>query len=62
MKQAKLGSGVRFAAVKAEIARRGLVSGHPVRNPAAIAAVVGRKKLGAKKFNKLAAAGRRRHK
>lgn len=59
--KARLGSGVRFAAVKAEIARRGLASGHPVHNPAAVAAKVGMLKYGKKKFEKLARIGRRRH-
>ena len=50
-----LGSGGRFAALKGKIAKRG-----DVRNPAAVAASIGRKKYGAKKMVKMAAAGRKR--
>lgn len=50
----KLGTGKRFAAVKAAAAKSG------ARNPAAVAAVAGRKKYGATKMAKMAAAGRRR--
>jgi hypothetical protein len=46
--KAKLGSGKRFAALESSIAARG-----DVRNPGAVAAAVGRKKYGAKKFNSL---------
>lgn len=51
---AKLGSGERFAALVEKIRGRG-----KARNPAAIAASVGRKKYGKKRFQKLAAAGRK---
>lgn len=51
---AKLGSGARFKALKAKIAARG-----DVRDPAAVAAAIGRKKYGKAKFQKLAAAGRK---
>lgn len=51
----KLGSGKRFAALKAKIAARG-----GVRNPGAVAAAIGRKKYGKKRFQKLAAKGRHR--
>lgn len=44
----KLGSGKRFAALKAELAQR-----PGVTNPGALAAAIGRKKYGAKKFNAL---------
>jgi hypothetical protein len=51
--RAPLGQGGRFAALRAELARRG------VRNPSALAAYIGRKKYGKKKFQMLAAKGRR---
>lgn len=54
MAKAKLGSGSRFKAVEASAKKSG------ARDPAAVAASVGRKSLGAKKFNQLAAAGRRK--
>jgi hypothetical protein len=50
----RLGSGKRFAALKRKLARRG------VKNPGALAAFIGRKKYGKRRFQKLAAAGRRR--
>ena len=50
--KAKLGSGKRFAAVEKSAAASG------AENPAAVAAVAGRKKYGAKRFNALAAKGR----
>lgn len=50
-----LGSGERFAAIKAKIGARG-----GVRDPGAVAASIGRKKYGKAKFQKLAAKGRRR--
>jgi hypothetical protein len=53
-RRARLGSGKRFAALKRKLARRG------VRNPAALAAYIGRKKYGKRRFQRLAAAGRRR--
>jgi len=52
-----LGSGERFAALKASIAKRGNVN-----DPAAVAAAIGRKKYGAEKFADLAAKGKRRAK
>lgn len=54
-KKPKLGSGARFKALKAKIAAKGNVS-----DPGAVAAAIGRKKYGAKKFAKLSAAGRKR--
>lgn len=51
--KAPLGQGGRFAAVEAAAAKSG------ARNPAAVAAAVGRKKYGAKRMAKMAAAGRR---
>jgi hypothetical protein len=53
MAKAKLGSGARFASLKRKIAARG-----DVRDPGAVAAAIGRKKYGAKRFAKLAARGR----
>jgi len=54
-KKPRLGSGERFAALKAELA------GKPgIRNPGAVAASIGRKKYGKAKMVRMAAAGRRR--
>ena len=53
-KMPKLGTGKRFAALAASAAKGS------ARNPAAVAAVAGRKKFGAKKMAALAATGRRR--
>ena len=54
MAKAKLGSGARFAAVEKAAAKSG------ASNPKAVAAAIGRKKYGNKKFQALAAAGRRK--
>jgi len=51
---APLGQGGRFAAVEAAAARSG------ARNPGAVAAAAGRKKYGAAKMARMAAAGRRK--
>lgn len=51
-KNAKLGSGGRFAALEQKLAGK-------VSNPGAVAASIGRKKYGAAKFNRLAAKGRK---
>jgi len=53
----KLGSGARFAALKSDLSKR-----KGVKNPGALAAAIGRKKYGAKKFGQLSAAGRKRGK
>ncbi len=53
MAKAPLGEGSRFAAVEASAKASG------ARNPAAVAAAVGRKKYGKKKMAKLSAKGRR---
>jgi len=53
-KTAKLGSGKRFAAV----ARAAKAGG--ARDPQAVAAAIGRKKYGRKRFAKMAARGRKR--
>lgn len=52
--KAKLGSGARFKALKSKLAKKG------VRDPGALAASIGRKKYGASKMAKWAAAGRKR--
>jgi hypothetical protein len=56
MKKAPLGSGQRFAKLEKSLSKKG------VKNPAAVAASIGRKKYGAKKFNAMAAKGRARAK
>lgn len=53
-KKPKLGSGARFKAVEKAAAKSG------AENPAAVAAMVGRKKYGAKKMASMAAAGKKR--
>jgi len=53
MAKAKLGSGKRFAALESKLAKQ-----PGVTNPAALAAAIGRKKYGKKKFQKLAAKGK----
>lgn len=53
-KSTKLGMGGRFAMVEAAAKKSG------AKNPAAVAAMVGRKKYGAKKMAEMSAAGRRR--
>jgi hypothetical protein len=53
-KKPKLGSGARFRAVEKAAAKSGAA------NPAAVAASAGRKKYGASKMAKMAAAGRKR--
>ena len=55
-KSMKLGGGGRFAAIEAKAAKSG------ADNPAAVAAAIGRKKYGAAKMAKMAAAGRKRAK
>lgn len=49
----KLGSGQRFAALENKLSHRG------VRDPAALAASIGRKKYGAQRFAQLGRHGRR---
>lgn len=51
-RKAKLGTGARFAALEAKLAARG------AHDPAALAAYIGRKKEGKKKFAKLGAHGK----
>lgn len=54
-KSMKLGGGGRFQKLKNKIAKRGGVS-----NPGAVAAAIGRKKYGKKRFQHMAAAGKKR--
>lgn len=56
-KRAKLGSGARFKALKKKIAKR-----KGIKNPAAIASMIGFKKYGKKRMLKMALAGRKRKK
>ena len=53
-KKPKLGSGERFRQLVEKLKKKG------VKDPEALAAFVGRKKLGQKRFQKLAIAGLRR--
>lgn len=53
-KAAPLGSGKRFASLVSKLKKSG------AKNPGAVAAAIGRKKYGKAKFQKLAAAGRKR--
>jgi len=48
----KLGSGERFRQLEGKLSRKG------VRDPGALAAFIGRRKYGAKKFNALSRGGR----
>jgi hypothetical protein len=50
----KLGSGKRFKALANKFAHKG------INNPAALASVVGRKKYGKEKMQKMSMAGKRR--
>ena len=54
MAKAKLGSGARFKSLEHELARRG-----GVKNPAALAASIGRAKYGEKRMARMSAKGRR---
>lgn len=54
-KKPALGSGKRFANLEKEIAKKG-----NVKDPAAVAAAIGRKKYGEKKMSEMAATGARR--
>lgn len=58
MSKAKLGSGRRFEQLRRKLAsRRGK---RRVSDPAALAAWIGRKKYGKRRFQKMAAKGRKR--
>lgn len=52
MAKPKLGSGARFKNLEKNLSAKG------ARNPAALAAYIGRKKYGAKKFGSLSKGGR----
>jgi hypothetical protein len=52
MAKAKLGSGARFKALTKKLSGK-------VKNPKAVAAAIGRKKYGKKRFQKLAAKGKK---
>lgn len=54
-KKPKLGTGKRFANLKHTLANKG------AKDPAALAAYIGRRALGKKQFQNLAVAGRKRH-
>jgi hypothetical protein len=54
-KSMKPGGGGRFAKLKQKLAARG-----DVRDPGAVAAAIGRKKFGKRRFQQLSAAGRAR--
>lgn len=53
MAKAKLGSGARFKALKKKLAAKGS------SNPGALAAWIGRRKYGKKKFQSLSAKGKK---
>jgi hypothetical protein len=53
MAKPKLGSGARFSALTQQLAAKG------VRDPKALAAVIGAKKYGRKRMQKMAAAGKK---
>ncbi len=52
-KKPKLGTGARFAKLQGHLKQEG------ASNPGALAAYIGRKKFGAKKFAKLSAGGKK---
>lgn len=52
MKKPKLGSGARFQSLEKKLSKKG------IKDPAALAASIGRKKYGAKKMAKLSANAR----
>lgn len=54
MSKAKLGTGARFEALQHKLAGKG------VKDPGALAAYIGREKLGKAKFQSLAAHGRKK--
>ena len=53
MKKPKLGTGKRFSNLKKSLSKKG------AKNPGALAAWVGRKKYGAKKFSSLSKKGKK---
>lgn len=54
MKKAKLGTGTRFKQLVSKLKQKG------IRDPKALAASIGRKKYGKKKFQQLAAKGKKK--
>lgn len=52
--KAKLGSGARFKSLKNKLAKKGAT------NPGGLAAYIGRKKYGAKRFAKLSTKGKKK--
>lgn len=54
MAKPRMGSGGRFKSLKKKLAKKG------ARNPGALAAWIGRKKVGKARMSKMAAAGRKR--
>ncbi len=54
---AKLGTGARFAALKSKLGAR-----EGVHDPGALAAWIGRRKYGKKRFGRLSVLGRAKHK
>ena len=52
MKKNKLGTGTRFKQLTSKLSKQG------VKNPKALAAFIGRKKYGKKRFQQLAAKGK----
>lgn len=56
MAKAKLGSGARFKALAKKIQKK---EGYSAKGAKAAAAIIGRKKYGAKKMAKMSAAGRK---
>jgi len=57
MKRTKPGTGKRFASLKAKLAKK-----KGVRTPERLAAWIGRRKYGSKKFQKMAVAGKKKKK
>jgi hypothetical protein len=55
-KKPKLGTGARFKALKGKLAKKG------AKSPGALAAWIGRRKYGPKKFGQLSAKGKKRAK
>ena len=55
----KLGTGARFKALKKKLGKK-RKGKKKIKDPGALAAAIGRKKWGAKRFAKLSAAGRKR--
>ncbi len=53
-RKAKLGTGKRFSTLKSQLRRKG------ASNPGALAAWIGRKKFGTRKYGKLSGKGRSR--